>query len=75
MKNYYIIYVETGEYESIATRICESFDEAKSHIMEYEGWWSDKGTCCIKEINENCRCLQTWLFKNGEQTRHIDHRQ
>ena len=76
MKKYYIISVETGEYgQSQRVRICESFEEAKSHIMEYEDWWDEKGTCSITEENEECHLLQMWFFSNGEQTSHFDYRQ
>ena len=68
MKLYYIIYVpvETEEYEVCAARrICESYEEAKSHIMEYP-------FCYIDEKDEECNVLQTWFFQNGEQTSYLD---
>ena len=75
MKKYYIISVETGEYgQSQRVRICESFEEAKSHIMEYRDWWGGKGTCFITEEDEECNHLQVWFFRNGEQTSYFDHR-
>ena len=75
MKLYYIIYQEVSEFVSKPVRICESFEDAKSHIEEYAGWWSNsKGDCYIEEKNEYCDTLQVWFYRDGEQSSHFDYR-
>lgn len=74
-KHYFIIRTSDNEYSSSDKRICSSFEEAKSHIMEYHGWWTNKGgNCHIDEIDEEFHSLQVWFFRDGKAGSYFDYR-
>ena len=76
MKKYYIIYTEEDNSgRGFPRHIYEDFEEAKSHIMEYHGWWTNKGgNCHIEEIDEEYNSLQVWFFRDGKAGSYFDHR-
>jgi len=66
MKTYYLIETSYSEYGSDYNRICETLEEAESHIMEYADWYCNKGTCTIIKVDETFRVLERREYWEGK---------
>lgn len=65
MKTYYLIKESYNEYSSDYVRICETLEEAESHVMEYCDWYCPQGTCAIVKVNETFEVLETRRYWAG----------
>ena len=67
MKTYFVIYENPSEFTSSQpVRIAESLEEAESHIMEYSDWYCPKGTCQIREVDEQFRVIEKRTYHDGK---------
>lgn len=66
MKTYYLIKTSYSEYNSGYERICETLEEAESHIMEYEDWYCPRGTCTIEKVDEQFNVLERRRYWEGK---------
>jgi hypothetical protein len=65
MKYYYLIETTDDEWHSSYKEICETFEEAKSKIMNYSDWYSSYGSCKIRKVDSHFNTLETWRFRKG----------
>lgn len=66
MKTYYLIKTSYSEYGSDYNRICETLEEAESHLMEYADWYCSRGTCTIVKVDEELNTLETRYYREGK---------
>lgn len=65
-KIYYVIQVSENEFINSYKRICETLQEAESHVMEYTDWYCPRGTCHILKVDEEFNVLERRWYKEGK---------
>ena len=68
MKKYYFT-IETN-WLGRPKRIATTFEEAFSHIGEYNEEWTDRGTCRIYKVDEELRQVEEWRYWKGKLEEH-----
>lgn len=62
----YAIKTNDNEYRDSYKAFYDTLEEAKEHIMEYDDWYTSRGTCRICQLDRNFRVLKKWEFYNGK---------
>jgi hypothetical protein len=67
-KHYYLIRINTtvDRNSSIYKKICETYEEAESEVMNYADWWSQKGTCTIVKVDSEFNIVMEYRFWKGK---------
>lgn len=63
--NYYVIKEAPNENYSDFVRICQTLEEAESHIMEYADAYCGKGSCTIQKITDTFKVLEERTYRDG----------
>lgn len=62
----YAIKTTDTEYTSSYKAYYDTLDEARAHIMDYNGWYENKGSCIICKIDNYFRIRKEWIYHNGK---------
>lgn len=66
MEYFYVIFVETSEWDSDYEFIAATFEEARANIKKHANWYCPPGTCTIYKINQNFRRIKKWEYEAGK---------
>lgn len=61
----YVIKTTDTEYTSSYKVYYATLDEARAHIMDYNGWYENKGSCTICKVDNHFRVWKEWIYYNG----------
>jgi hypothetical protein len=65
-KYYYLIRTTDTEHSSSYKKICESYEEAESEVMNYADWWCQKGTCTVVKVDSDFKIVMSFRFYDGK---------